>query len=46
MRLPSPTAVVSAFSPSTGTVLFYGATLVLCSGSPAVLAWFARRVPA
>ncbi|MFD0521185.1 TMEM175 family protein [Paractinoplanes durhamensis] len=43
--LPIPTAVISAFSSSAGTVFFYGATLVLASGSLTALALIAYRNP-
>jgi hypothetical protein len=43
--LPIPTAVISAFSSSAGTVLFYGATLALSSGALTALAWTAYRHP-
>ncbi|GIF17839.1 putative membrane protein [Actinoplanes tereljensis] len=43
--LPIPTAVISAFHTSAGTVFFYGATLALSSGSLAALAWIGYRNP-
>jgi uncharacterized membrane protein len=43
--LPIPTALITAYAPSPGTVALYGGTLVLSSGSLALISLYARRHP-
>jgi uncharacterized membrane protein len=43
--LPIPTSIITAYPPSPGTVGLYGGTLVLATGSLAMLAWSAYRHP-
>ncbi|MBU2663423.1 DUF1211 domain-containing protein [Actinoplanes bogorensis] len=43
--LPIPTALITAYSPSAGSVALYGGTLVLASGSLTLLSLYAHRHP-
>jgi uncharacterized membrane protein len=43
--LPIPTALITAYKPSAGTVAVYGGALCLASGSLMMLGWHARRRP-
>ncbi|MBM2617048.1 DUF1211 domain-containing protein [Actinoplanes sp. LDG1-06] len=43
--LPIPTALITAYEPSPGTVAIYGGTLALASGSLALISGYARRHP-
>ncbi|MGK5679746.1 TMEM175 family protein [Actinoplanes sp. URMC 104] len=44
--LPIPTAIITAYEPSAGSVALYGGALVLASGSLTLLSLYARRHPA
>ncbi|NMO54762.1 DUF1211 domain-containing protein [Actinoplanes sp. TBRC 11911] len=43
--LPIPTAIITAYSASPGSVALYGGTLALCSGALTAMAWYAHRHP-
>jgi uncharacterized membrane protein len=43
--LPIPTALITAYPPSAGTVALYGGALCLASGSLMMLGWHGRRHP-
>ena len=43
--LPIPTAIITAYAASPGSVALYGGTLVLCSGALTLMAWYAYRNP-
>jgi uncharacterized membrane protein len=43
--MPIPTAIITAYSPSAGSVGLYGGTLALVSGSLSALAYYTYRHP-
>lgn len=43
--LPIPTAIITAYDASPGSVALYGSTLALASGSLTLMAWYAYRHP-
>ena len=43
--LPIPTALITAYKPSAGSVALYGGALCLASGSLMMLGWYVRRHP-
>lgn len=43
--LPIPTALITAYRPSPGSVALYGGALCLASGSLMMLGWYAHRHP-
>ncbi|MFF5288764.1 TMEM175 family protein [Paractinoplanes globisporus] len=43
--LPIPTALITAYRPSAGTVALYGGALCLASGSLLMLGWYGHRHP-
>jgi uncharacterized membrane protein len=43
--LPIPTAIITAYDASPGSVALYGGTLILASGSLTLMAWHAHRHP-
>jgi uncharacterized membrane protein len=43
--LPIPTALITAYRPTAGTVALYGGALCLASGSLMMLGWYAHRHP-
>jgi uncharacterized membrane protein len=43
--LPIPTALITAYKPSAGSVALYGGALCVASGSLMMLGWYGRRHP-
>ena len=43
--LPIPTAIITAYDPSPGTVAMYGGTLVLATAAITLISWYGYRHP-